>query len=94
MGNLLCRLGQLYLAILFVRVILSWVFVFRPDWRPPEGIRPAMSLIYAVVDPPVTYLRRLIPPLGSGGIGIDIAFIVWALFIAYLVVPMLCRLGF
>lgn len=77
----ICTLLFFYELILVARVILSWVQMFRPGWSPPTGLRPVLDFVYAMTDPPVNYLRRFIPPLQSGGIALDLAFIVWFFFI-------------
>jgi YggT family protein len=90
MGSILCLIAQIYMYILFARVIISFVFLFRPDWRPPSGLRPLLDLIYAATDPPVNFLRRFIPPLRSGAVALDLAFLVWFLLVAYVLRPILC----
>ena len=90
MGSILCLIAQIYMYILFARVIISFVFLFRPDWRPPPGLRPLLDLIYAATDPPVNFLRRFIPPLRSGAVALDLAFLVWFLIVAYVLRPILC----
>lgn len=93
MSNILCLLGQIYIYILIVHVILSFVFAFKPDWRPPEWIRPLLNFIGTVVDPPVQFLRRFIPPLRSGAMAIDLGFLVWFLIVRFVLLPILCQIG-
>ena len=90
MASVLCLVVRLYIWVLFGRVIISFVFLFRPDWRPPSGIRPLLDLIYAVTDPPVNFLRRYIPPLRSGAVALDLAFIVWFFIVQLVISPILC----
>jgi len=94
MASVPCLIVRLYMGILFARVIISFVFLFRPDWRPPSGIRPLLDLVYAVTDPPVNFLRRFIPPLRSGAIALDLAFIVWFIIVAYVIRGIFCLGGF
>ena len=93
MNNILCLIGQIYTYILFAYVILSFVFAFKPEWRPQEGLRPVMNVVYALVDPPVQLLRRYIPPLRSGAMAIDLAFLVWFLVVRFVLIPLLCQIG-
>lgn len=93
MASILCSIVTLYVWVMFARVILSFVFVFRPDWRPPSGIRAFLEFIYAITDPPVNFLRRYIPPLRSGAMAIDLAFIVWFIFVSYFLRAIICRYG-
>lgn len=89
---MLCTLVNVYLGILFGRVVLSFVFAAKPDWRPPMGIRPVLDMVYAVTDPPVNLLRRYIPPLQAGAIAFDLAFIVWFLVVQIPIRAVLCSI--
>jgi YggT family protein len=64
----------IFLFVLFLHVIFSWV----P--RPPEPIVPFVLGVRRVVEPLAAPLRRIIPPLRLGGVGLDLSIIV--LFIA------------
>jgi YggT family protein len=93
-ANVLCRTVQIYLFIMFIRVIFSWVTAFKPEWRPPDALRPVLVFISGVTDPPVELLRRFIPPLGSGGMALDLAFLVWFIIVAYPIRSIVCSLVF
>lgn len=67
----------IYIFILFARVILSFIPLFKPGWSPPTFLAPVVDLVYGVTEPPLQLLRRAIPqPMG---LPIDLSFI--ALFI-------------
>lgn len=84
MTYVLCLLLQAYWLVLFLHVIFSWV----P--RPPEPILPVVHGVRALVEPAAAPLRRTIPPLRLGGIGLDLSIIV--LFLAVWILQMaLCR---
>ncbi len=59
-----------YEIVLFTHVILSWV----P--RPPEPIMPLVRGVRGLVEPVAAPLRRAIPPLQMGGIGLDLSILV------------------
>ena len=81
MGSPLCLILDVYVAVIYARIILSFVFLFKPGWVPPSGLRPALDLVYALTDPPVNALRRVIPqPMGFP---IDLAFLVWFLIVFF-----------
>lgn len=67
---------QLYLAVLICRFVLDWIQVLAREWRPRGPILLFAEAIYTVTDPPLRFLRRLIPPLSLGGIRLDLAFMV------------------
>jgi YggT family protein len=65
--NIICIALTFYYIILLVRIILSWV----PSL--PDPIQPLARGVYAVTDPLLIPLRRMIPPLQMGGLGLDLS---------------------
>ena len=63
-----------FIALLFVRFIIDWVMVFARSWRPSGAVAAVLELAYSATDPPLRFLRRLIPPLRLGSFALDIAF--------------------
>ena len=74
--DILCVLLTIYTIILFVRVIVSWAFLF--GFRPPLGgpVRKVIDLLEDVTEPVLRPLRALIPPVRAGGMGLDLSIIV------------------
>jgi YggT family protein len=68
---LICRLLQLYLIVMFARIILSWFPV-----NPGSGLATVYGFLYSITEPVLGPIRRVIPPLGAGGMGIDLSPIV------------------
>ncbi|MCA1693057.1 MAG: YggT family protein [Acidimicrobiales bacterium] len=68
MSLLLCRLLQAYMIVLFARIIMSW-FPIQPN----SGLSSVYGFLYAVTEPILGPLRRIIPPLGMGGMGLDLS---------------------
>lgn len=63
---------NLYALVLFIRVIIDWVLYFARGWRPGAVIGSIIRVFYALTDPPLRWLRRFIPPIRIGGMGLDI----------------------
>lgn len=82
-GSILELVLWLFLAMLFVRFVVDWVQVFARSWSPRGPLLVALEGVYTVTDPPLRALRRVIPPLRFGGIGLDLSFMVLML-ITYL----------
>ena len=59
---------SIYLYIVIARVVISW-FPIGPD----SPFRPVVRVLGAVTDPVLTPLRRILPPLRVGGMGIDLS---------------------
>jgi YggT family protein len=73
----------LFLFILIVRMIFSWIQSFSRDWRPSGIILVIAESAFTVTDPPLKFLRRFIPPLRLGMVALDLSFMV--LFIVVLI---------
>ncbi|EFU79811.1 MULTISPECIES: YggT family protein [Mobiluncus] len=84
LGLVIYYVINVYVFILILRVVLDWVQILARDWRPRGIILVLANLIYALTDPPVRFLGRLIPPLRIGGLALDMGFMV--LFILLFVV--------
>ena len=69
--TLLCRLLQAYLIVMFARIILSWFPV-----NPGSGLASVYGFLYSITEPVLGPIRRVIPPLGMGGMGLDLSPIV------------------
>lgn len=69
-GEIICWLLTAYLAVLIAHVVFSWV----P--RPPEPILPVVRGVRALVEPVASPLRRVIPPVRLGGMGLDLSILV------------------
>ena len=64
----------LYVLVLLVRLVLDWIPMFRPHWRPKgPGLVLAVA-VYTVTDPPLKFFRRFIKPLRVGGVALDFGF--------------------
>jgi YggT family protein len=69
--ELLCTLLLLYFLVIIARIIMSW-FPIAPD-SPMEGVA---SLLYALTEPVMGPVRRVLPPVRLGGMGLDLSPIV------------------
>ena len=67
---------NLFLLALFARLILDYVRMFKPDWRPRGILLPLAEIIYLLTDRPLSFVRRFVPPLRIGPVALDLSFIV------------------
>ena len=74
-GSILHLILQLFLFALLGRLILDYVRMFKPAWRPSGPILFLVEAIYAITDRPMNFVRRFIPPLRLGGVSLDLSFI-------------------
>lgn len=75
-GSILHLILQLFLFALLGRLILDYVRMFKPSWRPNGVILVIVEAIYTITDRPLNFVRRFVPPLRLGGVSLDLSFIV------------------
>lgn len=75
-GMVLSWLIGLYLTVLTVRAILSFVPIFVPDWRPRGAMLVFAEAIYSLTDPPLKAIGRVVPVMRIGGVGFDLGFLI------------------
>lgn len=83
-GTVILILLRLYTLVLIARIITEMIQSFSKQFRPPRWFAVVAEPIFLITDPPVKLLRRLIPPLRTGNVGIDVSVIV--LFIILIVI--------
>ena len=74
--SILCIVLNIYTIILFIRVVVSWAYLFgfRPPYTGP--VRTVLDLLEDVTEPVLKPLRAVIPPVRAGGMGLDLSMIV------------------
>lgn len=66
----------IYLVLLWARIILELVQAISRQWRPRGFVLVLAEIVYAVTDPPIRLLRRVIPPLRLGPVAIDFSIVI------------------
>ncbi|WP_028821535.1 YggT family protein [Propionimicrobium lymphophilum] len=67
---------RIYLWALIGRMVISWVPLFAPDWRPGKLLASLFEIVYTLTDPPLKFLNRYIKPLPLGTVSLDLGFMV------------------
>ena len=82
--EIFCIVLTVFTIVLFVRVLVSWAYLF--GFRPPLSgpIRTILDLLEDVTEPVLRPLRALIPPIRAGGMGLDVSIIVAFVILAVL----------
>lgn len=80
---------QLYIFVLWARLILDWVRVFNPSFRPRGFLLILVELAYTLTDPPIKLVRRVLPPIRIGQVSIDLGWMItlFACFILLAFIP-------
>jgi len=76
MTGLICLALTVAWLVLLARVVVSWLEFFGV--RPPVGgpLRSAYDLLFAVTEPVLRPLRKVIPPAGMFDISVIVAFVI------------------
>lgn len=62
--------------LLTARIVVDLTRSFAREWRPAGGVAVTLETIYTMTDPPVLFLRRKIPAVRIGGVGLDLSIMV------------------
>lgn len=71
----------IYVFVLLARLVLEYIPVFNPRWRPQGAGLVAAELVYTVTDPPIKFFRRIIPPVRVGELSLDFGFMLTMLLV-------------
>ena len=82
--NAIAYVVEAYVVVLIVRAVLSWI-----PLRPGSPLQPVVRALDAVIEPVLRPIRRVLPPVRAGGMGIDLSFIVVILVAQIVVIPLL-----
>ncbi|MBW3069739.1 MULTISPECIES: YggT family protein [unclassified Actinomyces] len=74
--SILRSLLDLYVLVLLTRVVLDWIQLFARNWRPSGVVLVLANVVYGLTDPPLRQIRRFMPMLRLGAVGIDLSFLV------------------
>jgi YggT family protein len=66
--NIIFYLLEAYIIVLFARVILSWFPI-----NPGTPLASVMRVLYALTEPVLAPIRRVLPPMRMGGMGLDLS---------------------
>ncbi|MGI9033996.1 MAG: YggT family protein [Acidimicrobiales bacterium] len=65
---LVCRLLEAYIVVIFARIVFSWFPI-----EAGSTMATVFGFLYAVTEPVLGPLRRVIPPVGVSGMGLDLS---------------------
>jgi YggT family protein len=71
MATIVCLIIQLYLLVIFVRIIMSW---FPPT--PGTTYAQIFEVFDRITDPVLAPVRAMLPPVRMGAMGLDLSPIV------------------
>ncbi len=63
----------LYILLLLARALLGVIMRFSPDWHPRGLALVLIEMCFAATDPPLRFLRGILPTVHLGGARFDLA---------------------
>jgi YggT family protein len=79
---------QLYIVVILLRVVLSW-FPIQPD----SVFASVYRFVYVVTEPVLGPIRRVMPGVGFGGMGLDFSPIIVFFALQLILIPIVQRAG-
>lgn len=80
-----------FFVLMWARFVLDLVRMIARRWRPRGLVLVLAEAVYAVTDPPIKLVRRVIPPLRVGGAALDFA---WSIVMLLVIILISVTLGF
>jgi YggT family protein len=68
-ADYVAALFLVYIILILIRVLMSWIP--RMPYNPT--LRSVLDFITETTDPYLNLFRRIIPPIGGGGLGLDLS---------------------
>jgi YggT family protein len=68
-ADYVAALFLVYIILILIRVLMSWIP--RMPYNP--ALRAVLDFITETTDPYLNLFRRIIPPIGGGGFGLDLS---------------------
>jgi YggT family protein len=84
--HLIAVLIEIYVVLLIVRAVLSWF-----PATPGSAFARVVRVLDLITEPVLRPVRRVLPPIRAGGMGIDLSVLVVVLVAQLIVVPLLTR---
>lgn len=82
--HILAYVVEAYVIILIGRALLSWL-----PARPGTLLFRVMRALDSITEPVLRPIRRILPPIRAGGMGIDLSIIVVVIVAELVVIPLL-----
>jgi len=68
-ADYVAALFLVYIILILIRVLISWIP--RMPYNP--ALRAALDFVSQTTDPYLNLFRRILPPIGGGGLGLDLS---------------------
>jgi YggT family protein len=66
----------LFILAMWGRFVLDLVQAFSREWRPRGFVLLLAETSYTITDPPIKFVRRILPPLRLGPVALDFGWMI------------------
>jgi YggT family protein len=81
-----------FVVLLFARVAINLATLFARDWRPRGLTLVLVEAVLSATDPPVRFLRSVLPEINLGGARLDLSVLV-LMVVATILIDVLASVG-
>lgn len=67
---------RIYTYALWARFIVDWILVLNRRFRPKGALLIIIEFVYTVTDPPIRFIRKILPPIRLGQIALDLGWMI------------------
>jgi len=85
-SNIIRYVLEAYVVIIFARIILSYF-----PTTPGSGLARVAQLLNKLTEPVLGPLRKILPPMGIGGVGLDLSPLIVLIVIQVVLIPLFAR---
>ena len=71
---------MVFIVLLFGRVAVSLITLFSRDWKPSGVALILVEVVLSATDPPVHFLRHVLPEINLGGARLDLSVLILMVF--------------
>jgi len=84
-ASILHTLLLIYFYVMWARFVVDLVSQFNRNWRPRGALLVLANAVFAITDPPIRAVRRILPPLRMGVVALDFG---WSIVMLIVIVLM------
>jgi YggT family protein len=82
--DIIAYIVEAYVFVLIARALLSWI-----PARPGSALYRIVRALDTITEPVLRPIRRVVPPIRAGGMGIDLSIIIVIVVAELVVIPLL-----
>lgn len=70
----------LFILLLIARIVIEFIRSFARDWHPTGAVVVILEVVFSITDPPVKFVRKIVPPISLGSVRLDLSILILLIF--------------